>query len=40
MLRTANAEAHSKKLTCPTCRVVTEVKQGNASNLQKNFAVL
>ena len=40
MLRTADAEAHVKKLPCPTCRVVTEVKHGKASNLQKNFSLL
>ena len=40
MLRTADAEEHSKKLPCPTCREVTEVKQGKASNLLKNFALL
>ena len=40
MLRTADAEAHSKKLPCPTCRVVTEVKQGKASNLLKVFSLL
>jgi len=40
MLRTADAEAHVKKLPCPTCREVTEVKQGKASNLLKNFSLL
>ena len=40
MLRTADAEEHSKKLPCPTCSKVTEVKQGKASNLLKNFSLL
>ena len=40
MLRTAKTEAHSKKLECPECRKVTDVKQGKASNLQKNFGML
>ena len=40
MLRTAKTEAHSKKLECPECRKVTVVKQGKASNLQKNFGML
>ena len=31
---------HAKELPCPTCREVTEVKQGKASNLLKNFALL
>ena len=40
MLRTADASEHAKKLPCPTCRKVTDVKQGKASNLQKNFSLL
>ena len=40
MLRTAKTEAHSKKLECPECRKVTEVKQGKASNLLKVFSLL
>ena len=40
MLRTADAEVHSKKLECPECREVTEVKQGKACNLQKNYGML
>ena len=40
MLRTADAEEHSKKLPCPTCSKVTEVKQGKASNLLKVFSLL
>ena len=40
MLRTADAEAHSKKLECPECRKTTKVLRGKAGNLQKNFALL
>ena len=29
-----------KKLECPTCREVTEVKRGKAANLLKNFSLL
>ena len=40
MLHTAKVEEHAKKLECPNCREVTEVKQGKASNLLKNFSLL
>ena len=40
MLRTADVKEHAKELPCPTCREVTEVKQGKAGNLLKNFALL
>ena len=40
MLHTAKVEKHAKKLECPECREVTEVKQGKASSLQKNFGML
>ena len=40
MLRTADAGQHAKKLSCPTCRKVTEVKQGKATNLPKVFSLL
>ena len=40
LLRPIAAETHFKKLPCPTCREVTQVKQGKASNLLKVFSLL
>ena len=40
MLRPIAADGDYKKLECPSCRVVTAVLRGKASNLQKNFALL
>ena len=43
MLHTAKVEEHAKKLECPNCREVTEVKlvkQGKASNLLRDFSLL
>ena len=40
MLRPIAADGDVKKLECPTCRKVTEVKQGKASNLLKVFSLL
>ena len=34
------AKGNVKKLECPTCREVTEVKRGKAANLLKNFSLL
>ena len=40
MLRPITAEGNVKKLECPTCRVVTDVRRGRAGNLPKNFALM
>ena len=40
MLRPIVADGDLKKLECPMCREVTEVKRGKAANLQKNFSLL
>ena len=40
MLRPVAAAGDFKKLECPSCREVTTVLRGKASNLQKNFALL
>ena len=40
MLRPVVAKGGMKELTCPECRAVTEVKQGKASTLPKNFGML
>jgi len=40
MLRPIAADGDYKKLECPSCRVVTAVLRGKASNLQKVFALL
>ena len=40
LLRPITAQGNVKKLECPTCREVTEVKRGKAANLLKNFSLL
>ena len=40
MLRPIAADGDYKKLECPSCRVVTAVLRGKASNLPKNFSLL
>jgi len=40
LLRPITARGNAKKLECPTCRKVTEVKRGKADNLPKNFSLL
>ena len=40
MLRPIVADGDLKKLECPMCREVTEVKRGKAGNLLKNFSLL
>jgi len=40
MLRPIAADGNVKKLPCPTCRKVTEVPRGKASNLLKVFSLL
>jgi hypothetical protein len=36
----ANANGHGKPFGCPSCNTVTQVPQGKANTLPKNFAVM
>ena len=40
MLRPINANENVKRLECPECRVVTEVRRGRADSLPKNYQLL
>ena len=40
MLRPIAADGDYKKLECPECHKTTKMPRGEASNLQKNFALL
>lgn len=40
MLTRVNANDHGKPCDCPSCREVTQVPEGKAEKLQKNYSLM